>query len=208
MNNSENFFQIYTFLQYIFFNCYYFFQGTIEAENTEIDIYELNSMEIEFEKKKMVNIKSNETISADTTIFRKVNELRFQLKSQQENSSKITKPHESEKKKIVTPMSPISNALNEISKTLELKQEKNNAQSRIETCRQEPSKLWNALTNFNRSLNTDKSGVQSHQKVLSRLSQEFHLSPAKFAEKLVTIIEESVMPSMSDRSLFPKKLNV
>ncbi|XP_043465313.1 uncharacterized protein LOC122500449 [Leptopilina heterotoma] len=172
------------------------YNRTIEAENTEIDIYELNSMEIELEKKKMVNIKSNETISADTTIFQKVIELRSQLKTQQQNSPKIIKTYKNQGK--IESISPISNVLNKISKTLELKQEKDNVQSRIETCRQEPSKLWNALTNFNRSLNSDKSGVQSHQKVLSRLSQEFHLSPAKFAEKLVTIIEESVMPSISD----------
>lgn len=174
----------------------------MESEKSQSnDLYELNDMDIELEKKK-INVKSIETIDADTTIFQQVTELRSQLKTHKEQSSaeKIKTCQTPEKlKRNVTPVSPLTDVLNKISKTLELKQNQNNVQPTVVTSRQEPSKLWNALTNFNRSLNSDKSGVQSHQRVLSRLSQEFHLSPAKFAEKLVTIIEESVMPSISDQ---------
>lgn len=178
-----------------------FFQGTIDAEKSESnDIYELNANEKESKVKKVVNVKSNETINADTTIFQQVTALRSQLKSQTQGSKENIETCDTlvTPKKVQACVSPITDVLNKISKTLELKKEKENVKPSVETSK-EPSKLWNALSNFNRSLNSDKNGVQSHQKVLSRLSHEFHLSPAKFAEKLVTIIEESVIPSISDQ---------
>lgn len=156
------------------------------------------------EKRTMVKVKANETISPDTTIFKQVSSLRCEVNAQKQNlerGSNTPKKSKSFKNTISTktPTSPISQVLNKISKALELKQPKEEPKSTTETSRIEPNKIWNALTTFNRSLNSDKNGLQSHQKVLSRLSQEFQSSPTKFAEKLVTIIEESMMPSASDQ---------
>ncbi|XP_033210811.1 uncharacterized protein LOC117168934 [Belonocnema kinseyi] len=156
------------------------------------------------EKKTMVKVKANETITPDTTIFKQVSSLRDEVNAQKQNLERCPttpKTSKSFKNTMSTkmPPSPISEVLNKISKALELKQPKEESKSTTETSRIEPNKIWNALTTFNRSLNSDKNGLQSHQKVLSRLSQEFQSSPTKFAEKLVTIIEESMMPSASDQ---------
>ena len=156
------------------------------------------------EKKIMVRVKANETISPDTTIFNQVSSLRSKVNSQKQKLERDSRILETPNKlqsvmSTEMPTSPIPEVLNKISKALELKQDKEQPKSSINTSRTEPSKLWNALSTFNRSLNSDKNGLQSHQKILSRLSQEFQTSPTKFAEKLVTIIEESMMPSISDQ---------
>ena len=153
----------------------------------------------------MIKVKSNKTISPDTTIYNKVTALRSQVNSLKQDlvqdlNNLKTSTNDSEKVMLrETPDSPITDVLNEISKALEIKQDKEEIKSSVQVCRPEQKKLWNALSTFNRTLSSDKNGVQSHQKVLSRLSQEFRSSPTKFAEKLVTIIEESVMPSSSEQ---------